>query len=145
MTVRGADQLMKQLRQLPIDARVGIGRALAVSVMDLDRYAKEKLQGGGRSGRTYARGKRGVHQASAPGEFPKSDYGQLVKSLFFRVGADKLTAYFGTKLAYGKHLELGTSRMAARPWMRPTLKANTDAITARIRAAVNEALKRPRG
>ncbi|MBZ9975482.1 HK97-gp10 family putative phage morphogenesis protein [Mesorhizobium sp. BR-1-1-10] len=141
MTVRGADKLIKQLNRLPLQARSGIGTALAGSVVMLDAYAKQKIQGGARSGRVYRR--RSIsHQASAPGEFPKTDTGQLVASLFFRVAADKLSAFFGTKLAYGRYLEFGTSRMQARPWLRPTLRANRDAITLRIRNAVNEALKR---
>lgn len=144
MTVRNADKLIKKLQRLPLDMRGGIGSALALSVIDLDAYAKQHISGGGRSGRTYRR-RSVTHQASAPGEFPKTDTGQLVSSLFFRVGADKLSAFFGTKLAYGKYLEYGTSRMAARPWLRPTFKANVDKVTARVRAAVNEALRKARG
>ncbi len=144
MTVRGADKLIKKLQKLPLDMRAGIGTALAISVVELDAYAKQKISGGGRSGRTYRR-RTVTHQASAPGEFPKSDTGQLVSSLFFRIAANKLGAFFGTKLAYGRYLEFGTSRMRARPWLRPTLKANADRITVRVRAAVNEALRRARG
>ena len=141
MTVRGADKLMKQLRRLPLDARAGIGRALAVSVMELDSYAKQKIQGGGRGGRTYHR-RSVTHQSSAAGEYPKTDTGQLVSSLFFRVGADKLSAFFGTKLAYGRYLEFGTSRMAPRPWLRPTLKANEGRISDRLKQAVNVTIRK---
>ncbi|MBZ9674550.1 hypothetical protein [Mesorhizobium sp. ES1-1] len=140
VTVRGSDKLIKQLNQIPLQARAGIGNALAGSVVLLDAYAKQKIQGGGRAGRVYTR-RTVSHQASAPGEFPKTDTGQLVSSLFFRVAADKLSAFFGTTLAHGRYLEYGTSRMAARPWLRPTLKANASAITERVRNAVNEALR----
>jgi HK97 gp10 family phage protein len=141
MTVRGADKLIKKLNRLPMELRGGIGAALTVSVIDMDAYAKQQISGGGRSGKTYRR-RTISHQASAPGEFPKSDTGQLVSSLFFRIGADKLSAFFGTKLAYGRWLEFGTSRMRARPWLSPTLKANAEKISPRIRAAVNEAIRR---
>jgi HK97 gp10 family phage protein len=141
MTVRGADKLVKQLNRLPVDARSGIGKALAVSVMELDAYAKQKIQGGGRGGKVYRR-RTVTHQASAPGEFPKTDTGQLVSSLFFRIGADKLSAFFGTKLAYGRYLEFGTSRMRARPWLRPTYKANEVKIVDRVRAAVLDAVRK---
>lgn len=144
MTVRNADRLSKKLRQLPMDMRGGIGRALASSVVELDAYAKAKISGGGRSGRVYRR-RTVTHQASAPGEFPKSDTGQLVSSLFFRVGADKLSAFFGTKLNYGRYLEFGTSRMGARPWLRPTLRANATKITARVRDAVKAAMRQAHG
>ena len=146
MKVLNADRLIRKLEKLPLDARAGIGTALAGSVVVLDSYAKQKIQGGTRSGREYRRGGK-IHTASAPGEFPKSDKGGsgLTGSFFIRVGADKLTAFFGTKLAYGRYLEFGTSRMQPRPWLRPTLKANADAITKRVRRAVEEALRRARG
>jgi HK97 gp10 family phage protein len=141
VAVRNADKIIRRLAQLPIDTRRGIGTALAVSVVEMDAYAKKKIQGGARSGRTYRR-RTVSHKASAPGEFPKTDTGQLVASLYFKVAANKLSAFFGTKLNYGKYLEYGTSRMRARPWLHPTLKANTKAIRERIRAAVAEALRK---
>lgn len=141
MAVKGADKLIRQLKALPIELRAGIGTALAQSVVEMDAYAKEKIQGGSRSGRTYRR-RTIVHRASAPGEFPKSDTGQLVSSLYFKIASDKLSAFFGTKLNYGTYLEYGTSRMRARPWLLPTLKAKREAIVARMKAAVAEALKK---
>jgi HK97 gp10 family phage protein len=144
MTVRNADRLIRKLQKLPLDARASIGTALAGSVVTLDSYAKQKIQGGGRGGRVYRR-RSVARQSSAPGEFPKSDSGQLVGSLFFKISSDKLRAFFGTKLAYGRYLEFGTSRMQARPWLRPTFKANREKIVERVRAAVQEALRKARG
>lgn len=141
MTVRGADKLIRKLNSLPMELRSGIGAALTVSVMEMDTYAKQQISGGGRSGKTYRR-RTVTHQASGPGEFPKSDTGEMVSSLFFRVAADKLSAFFGTKLAKGRWLEFGTSRMRARPWLSPTFKANVAKATTRVRNAVNEALRR---
>jgi hypothetical protein len=65
-----------------------------------------------------------------------------VASLFFQLAADKLSAYFGTKLNYGRYLEYGTTTMAARPWLRPTFSAQQDAIKKRVDDAVAEALKK---
>lgn len=141
MTVHGADRLIKKLTQLPLEARAGIGRALTISVVEMDALAREKIQGGGRSGQTYRRG-RLTHQASAPGEFPKTDRGQLVASLFFKVGADKLRATFGSALVYARYLEYGTSRMAARPWLRPTFRAKESAASRRVAEAVRDAIRR---
>lgn len=141
MAVRNADKIIRKLSQLPIDLRAGIGTALATSAVQMDAYAKQKIQGGGRSGRVHRR-RSVTHQASAPGEFPKTDRGQLVASLFFKVAADKLSAFFGTKLAYGKYLEYGTTRMAPRPWLRPTLKANEASIVARLKQAVADAIRK---
>lgn len=141
MAVRNTSRLIRKLNRLPLDARDGIGKALTVSVVELDAYAKQKIQGGSRSGRVYRR-RTVTHRASAPGEFPKTDRGQLVASLFFRVAGNKLSAYFGTKLAYGRYLEFGTSRMAARPWLRPTFRAKRDSIRSRVADAVAAALRK---
>src|SRR5690606_19287713 len=108
MTVRNADRLIRKLQKLPLDARAGIGSALVGSVVMLDTYAKQKIQGGGRGGRVYRR-RSVTHQASAPGEYPKSDTGSFVASLFFRVSSNKLSAFFGTKDARGRWFEFGTS------------------------------------
>jgi HK97 gp10 family phage protein len=143
MAVKNADRLIRRLNQLPLDARDGIGKALAASVVQMDAYAKDKIQGGGRTGRVYRR--RSVsHQASAPGEYPKTDTGQLVASLFFRVGGDRLSAFFGTRLDYGRYLEFGTVNMRPRPWLKPTLQANAKSISERVAKAVQEALKKAR-
>lgn len=141
MTVKNADRLIRKLRQIPVEARKGIGSALARGVVKLDAHAKERIQGGSRSGRTYRR-RSVTHQSSAPGEFPKTDTGQLVSSLFFRVGADKLSAVWGTALAYGKYLEFGTSTMLSRPWMRPTFQAKREEITRDVAREVQAALEK---
>lgn len=141
MSVRNADIVIKMLRRAPVEVRAGIGKALAQSVVELDAYAKKNIQGGSRSGRVYRR-RSVTHQASAPGQFPKTDRGQLVASLYFRVAADKLSAFFGSKLNYARYLEFGTTRMKPRPWLKPTLKANEATIVARLASAVADALRR---
>ena len=64
-------------------------------------------------------GKKG--EASKPGEPPRKQTPNLQPSI--RTAMDKRTFLIGpTKTApYGKHLEFGTRKMAARPFMRPAL------------------------
>lgn len=139
--MKNAQRLVRRLNAIPVEARAGIGRALAKGVLRLDAYAKEKIQGGSRSGRVYRR--RSVsHQASAPGEFPKTDKGQLVSSLFFSVATNKLSARWGTALAYGRYLEFGTGTMLSRPWMRPTFQANHAAISVSVVTEVRAAIRK---
>lgn len=59
--------------------------------------------------------------ASAPGETPDVDSGELLRSIAADVGAE--VAHVGTPLAKGRILEFGTRDMAARPWIRPTVEA----------------------
>lgn len=77
-----------------------------------------------KTGRIYKRGGR-AHQASAPGQAPANDYGFLAASaiavypqqgdLFQVVGFANWTR------EYASFLELGTARMAARPFARVAL------------------------
>lgn len=73
-----------------------------------------------KTGRVYRH--RGVeHQASAPGEAPASDTGDLVNSIETRYDFNKLS---GVVVATSKHappLEYGTRNMEPRPFMRPAL------------------------
>ena len=89
-------------------------------------YASILLNTGTRSGRIYKKTRLGkTHQASAPGEPPKSDLGRLVGSLNTRVtrDANAINGDLTVGTDYAQGLEYGTSRMAARPFMRPTLAA----------------------
>lgn len=98
------------------------GKMLAKRAVRVVAHAKKNMSAGG--GRTYARG-RTSHTASAPGQPPAVDTGRLRASIDSDLGADSrgLVARIGTNVVYARHLELGTVRMAARPFLRPALKA----------------------
>ena len=100
----------------------------------VERSVKHLLSKKG-TGRTYKRGKK-IHIASAPGQPPAVDTGILRASIFTdvsikqdnvigRVGPDvehiAAGTSVGTDVNYGLYLELGTRRMAARPFLRPGL------------------------
>lgn len=79
------------------------------------------------------------HTASAPGDAPNTDTGRLVVSIATE-NPRKGLSYVGTSVEYGKYLEFGTRRVAARPWLRPAMdkaapelpNAITNAITTEI-------------
>ena len=136
MTVIGADSLMNKLKSLPALATSQITDALDGAAQSLKDDASRKIDGSKRSGRIY-----GKHQASAPGEYPKSLTGQLVASLFKRVSSSTaLTAEVGTGLDYGKFLEFGTSRMLPRPWLRPSFLQVLPAARNAVYAAMSKAI-----
>ncbi|KKN45136.1 hypothetical protein LCGC14_0685890 [marine sediment metagenome] len=60
--------------------------------------------------------------ASGPGEPPHRRTGTLSRSITHEVTA--ATARVGTNIKYGKFLETGTSKMAARPYLRPGVYKN---------------------
>ena len=67
----------------------------------------------------------GNHTASAPGESPATDTGRLASSITNGLGEDfaGLFAVVGTNVVYAPFLELGTTRMAPRPFLRPSIAA----------------------
>lgn len=70
------------------------------------------------------RAARFLYAGSAPGEAPRKRTGTLQKSVafevsWFDVGREIITLRVGTNVPYGRWLEYGTRRMAARPWLRP--------------------------
>ncbi len=111
---------MSELFLLPDQA---VGKDLTRRCMQVAAVAKRTLSQHGQ-GRVYQRGGR-THQASAPGQPPAVDTGQLRASVDIGLGVDDLGLFgiVGTPLVKGLWLETGTSRMAARPWLRPSIPA----------------------
>lgn len=62
---------------------------------------------------------------SQPGHGPAVRTGRLRSSITWRLGEDSLSIYadIGSAVFYAPFLEQGTSRMAARPFLRPALVA----------------------
>lgn len=62
---------------------------------------------------------------SSPGEGPGVVTGRLRGSITWRPGEDGISPYVdvGSNVYYAPFLELGTKRMAARPFLRPALES----------------------
>lgn len=115
------------------------GRATALQIADREAALKAQelrtemvniLSQPGR-GRTYThymatvggqvvpvRPRNKPHTASAPGDAPAVDSGDLRRSIGVKKIGDGHYRV-GTNLKHGLHLEFGTRKMAARPWARP--------------------------
>jgi len=126
-------------------------KATAVVVQNVKKNFT--LQGTGAKSRRTKTGK--YHYASMPGQAPAIDYGALGASITSKVeekglkvhgyvGSDlakikeelsKRKAATGTDLEYGIYLELGTSKMKARPFLRPALRRCKNKIEKIFRAA----------
>lgn len=82
--------------------------------------AHERIISGPKTGRIYVKPDGRIHRASAPGESPANDYGDLAKS--GKTGSDgkfKKYVLFGTD--HGSKMEFGdyASGVAPRPYLRP--------------------------
>lgn len=65
-----------------------------------------------------------IHRASAPGEAPANDTGSLARSFKMRFPSQFL-GELEIGAAYAEFLELGTGRMAARPYVGPAIRSVT--------------------
>jgi hypothetical protein len=132
-----------RLNQGLVRWRRGIRTATNLSGRAIQRRATTLLATGSRSGEHY-RGQ--PHRSSAPGEYPRSQSGRLLRSIYyatsgfhsFRIGATEPHADF---------LERGTALMSARPtiklpWMQKAMKLEERNITNYLRREVTKELRR---
>jgi hypothetical protein len=140
-----------QIDELAKRSNVGIRKGFYYLGRDLVATSKKLIRKKPKTGRTYfirkvIGGRLVRHVASAPGEAPARITGALLNSLDFNVsGADRME--FGSKrktqflqraigagftvrgtrktnIEYPKFLELGTKKMAKRPYLLPSIKNN---------------------
>ena len=129
--IKNKKQFFKVLEQRLIDApEINIRRALFKSGAAVRNTAVESIAQSPKTGRTYTRGNI-VHQASAAGEPPATDTGRLVNSIYHDVEnrGREIIGIVGAGVDYAIHLEFGTSKMAARPFLQPALRNNAKTIT----------------
>jgi len=131
----------------------GTGRAYAKGSAFTTRWSKSVGRSGARIGRKVKKSpsRRIWHIASSPGQPPAVDTGRLRASITWALsdgsgskGGSKaqegdvlstppasgkdLVLVVGTNVYYGKYLELGTRKMAARPFIRPSFNRNRQSI-----------------
>jgi HK97 gp10 family phage protein len=82
-----------------------------------------------------------LHVPSDPGEPPNADTHQLDMSIDVRVNASKKSVSVTSEAPYSAFLEFGTSKIAARPFMRPALERNRNRIVLGVVNAVNRSIR----
>jgi phage gpG-like protein len=109
-------------------------RRLFRAAITVSRYAKKLISVAGTGIGKSGRRRYGVNP-SAPGEPPHKQFGRLRASVTHEVSGS--TARVGTNVVYGRFLELGTTKMAARPWLRVSLAHKLDEVRAILSAPWN--------
>jgi len=102
--------------------------------------ALDKIRQPPKTGRIYRRPDID-HQASAPGEAPANDTGHLAKMGRTEYDTPNLTGIVRFSTAYAEGLELGTERVEARPFLRPSLTENLTFIQEAVRDEIAAGLK----
>jgi len=166
MNLKVSVQLQSPVLQRPEALREALEPVVAQAAAEVERDVKEQMSGP-HSGRTYRRGvigrrvskatkalglreratKRGgriaiagftFHRASAPGEAPAVDLGQLINSIL--ASGEGLRWSVGTPLATAQYLEEGTRRMAPRPAFGPAADRARETFPAKVDEAVKGVL-----
>lgn len=125
---------------LVAEVRRAVFRGIVRGTEAVRADAVTSVMKGARTGEVYTR--RGVeHVASAPGEPPASDTGRLANSIRTEYNVATLTGRVVADAAYAAYLEYGTQRMAPRPFLRPALARQRQAIQEAVNDEVRRVLK----
>ena len=124
------------LSQLATGVRTRVDKAVAEAAEAAANDAKASMAMS-KSGTIYKRG--GIsHVASAPGEPPAIDTGQLIGSVrVTRLEAMRWAVGAGDT-EYAAHLEYGTRKMAARPFLRPAAERARPVFMAKVLEALRQ-------
>lgn len=123
--------VMNKFPQIIKGMESNANQAVRITLFDISAKS-QMLMTGGKSGAYYARPNGKMHQASAPGEAPAVDTGNLINSIQTRMESFYRGVVY-TNAEYGPVLELGGRKMAARPFFVPASKEAWPAFLARMK------------
>ena len=107
--------------------------------------AIKSIQAGAKSGIVYEKyNPRRSHRASAPGQAPASDTGNLVSKIIVKQKSKNITNV-ESNADYSAFLEYGTSKMEPRPFMLPAFEKSKkpiiNAVFKRVKNKIEEYTK----
>lgn len=122
--IKGLDNMLIEVKELQDDlSGAKLDNALYNGAEFLRGQAIKNISRGGRSGRKYKR-RSVVHQASAMGEYPKSDTGELVDNITTKKEAGYITMGSRVNAPQGYWLETKPQSEGGRPWLSRTIREN---------------------
>lgn len=131
-----ARRTSERLKRLPFQVKREVGAALFGAGELLATEAQTMITAGAVSG--------AHHKPSAPGEAPNNDTAVLANNIEV-TQPEVLRVEVASRAPYSRHLEYGTSRMAARPFMLPAMHATKREMKKIVAKAVKRALRSPSG
>jgi hypothetical protein len=138
ITLEGGKELAAALRNASKDMVAAVEDAVNKTGLELRDDIVKRIQRGPKTGRVYTR--NGIrHQASAPGQAPATDQGDLALQTLFRTVSPLAIEVFNT-MPKAVWLEYGTTRMAPRPVWRPAVEDMTPKFRNRLLRALGMAL-----
>jgi len=139
--VRNMSSLQAKAKRMDTNIQNAVLTFLKAMAQVLKSSAKNRVISGPKTGRIYRRWNPfRLHQASAPGQAPASDTGLLVASIDAEVDPQQFNIVLSAAAPYARDLEYGTSKMAPRPFLLPTIYEYRDRIVEGIRRAIKGVL-----
>ena len=136
--VKNLNVALKKFDTLKKDLETPFREVIAGGAQLIRGQAIRSIQTGPKSGRIYEKyNPRRTHRASAPGQAPASDTGNLVSQIRVREENKDLIKVESNAL-YSSFLEFGTSKMLARPFLFPATERSRPKI---IQAVFNRVVK----
>ncbi len=133
--------LRRALQDMPDEIERALSIVVKGTAAEVEGGVKERIRQVPKTGRIYQKyNPRRTHQASALGEAPATDTGELINSIYTE-DLSPLTAMVTSRLALATWLEYGTTRIAARPAWVPTVEEQRPLFAKRVEAAVKGAMR----
>ena len=139
LKVKNLKKVLSQLNRLQKDMEVPFQEIVKGGGQLIRGEAIKSIQTGSKSGVMYQMyNPRREHRASAPGEAPASDTGNLVSKIIVNQISQDITSV-ESNANYSAYLEYGTSKMEARPFMFPAFEKSKKPI---LNAVFNRVIKK---
>lgn len=139
--VVGGKELQAALSKMTAEMAVQVDAVTTATGLEIAGDIKKRYNRGPATGRVYQKhNPRRTHRASAPGQAPMTDTGRLAGSVTFReVGQASVSVE--SLLAYARHLEFGTFKIAPRPAWVPAAEAAAPKFQKRLERVLAEVLR----
>ena len=145
LKVTNLKKVLSQLNRLQKDMEVPFQEIVKGGGQLIRGEAIKSIQTGSKSGVMYQMyNPRREHRASAPGQAPASDTGNLVSKIIVKQKSKDITSV-ESNADYSAYLEYGTSKMEARPFMLPAFEKSKkpiiNAVFKRVKNKIEEYTK----
>mgnify|MGYP003109200243 FL=1 len=120
--VKNLKKVLNQLKTLNKQLEPDFQEVVKGGAQLIRGEAIKSIQSGSKSGIVYEKyNPRRTHRASAPGEAPASDTGNLVSKIIVKQKS-KDVVFVESNANYSAFLEFGTSKMLPRPFLFPAFE-----------------------
>jgi len=141
--LQGDRELARAFEKAGINAEEAITEIVQEATLSLQGLVIRSVQRGPAMGRTYVKyTPNRTHTASAPGQPPMTDTGDLANSIKWQMRG--MDGYVFSRLdspPYPLYLEFGTKNMQARPFFRPAVERERPKFVKRYDRLIDKVVK----